>query len=151
MNIRELVFITVCAAACHTLAGRTAPATFFVDSAKGNDAAEGTAESAAWQSLDKVNAAELMPGDQVLFKRGGLWRGQLVPQSGSQAARIVYGAYGVGEKPILQGSIARSQPEEWSEMRPGLWTTQPFQPKVLGQIMDLTDSRWNVSFQEAAK
>ena len=151
MNIRELVFTTICAVACHTFAGRTAPATFFVDSAKGNDAAEGTTESAAWQSLDKVNAVELMPGDQVLFKRGGLWRGQLVPQSGSQAARIVYGAYGVGEKPILQGSIARNQPDEWSEMKPGLWTTQPFHPKVLAQIMDLTDSRWNVSFQEAAK
>ena len=49
----------------------------------------------------------------------------------SNGTRIVYGAYGAGEKPILQGSVARSRPEEWSEIKPGLWTTQAFEPKVL--------------------
>jgi len=151
MNMCKLVFFAACVAAGAAWAGRTVPATFYIDSEKGCDTAAGTADSAAWQSLEKVNAAELIPGDQVLFKRGGLWRGQLVPQSGSPAARIVYGAYGAGEKPILQGSIARGQPDDWSEMKPGLWTTQPFQAKVLNQIMDLTDSRWSVSFQEEAK
>ena len=112
MNIRELVLLTACAAASLTWADRTAPATFYVDSAKGSDAAEGTAESTAWQSLEKVNQAVLFPGDQVLFKRGGLWRGQLVPHSGLSGNRIVYGAYGTGEKPILQGSVARNRAEE---------------------------------------
>ncbi len=132
-------------------AERTAPATFYVDSDKGRDAASGTQESAAWQSLERVNTAELIPGDAVLFKRGGLWRGQLFPQSGSNGMRIVYGAYGAGEKPILQGSVARSRPEEWSEVKPGLWATQAFEPKVLDQLVDLTDARWSPSFQEQAK
>jgi hypothetical protein len=132
-------------------AARTNPATFYVDSERGSDAALGTAEAIAWQSLDKVNRATLVPGDAVLFKRGGLWRGQLVPQSGSNGMRIVYGAYGSGEKPVLQGSTARSRPEEWAEVKPGLWATRPFEPALLGQIMDLTDSRWTPSFQEGAQ
>ena len=51
-------------------AARTNPATFYVDSERGSDAALGTAEAIAWQSLDKVNRATLVPGDAVLFKRG---------------------------------------------------------------------------------
>lgn len=134
------------------LAERTAAATFYVDSERGDDAAAGTGESAPWKSLDRVNAAPLLPGDRVLFKRGGLWRGQLVPQSGTNGARIVYGAYGSGgAKPVLQGSVARNRPEEWAEVKPGLWSTQPFEPKLEGQIMDLTDSFWNPSFQEGAQ
>ncbi len=151
MNILELVFFTACAATGAAWAARTAPTTFFVDSEKGNDEAAGTDEAAAWLSLDKVNAAELIPGDRVLFKRGGLWRGQLVPQSGSNGTRVVYGAYGTGAKPILQGSVARDRADEWSEIKPGLWATQPFAPKIVDQATDLTASRWSPSFQETAR
>ena len=117
-----------------------------MDSEKGSDTAAGTAEATAWQSLDKVNEAELIPGDTVLFKRGGLWRGQLVPQSGSAAARITYGAYGTGAKPLLQGSVSRSRPEEWSEVKPGVWATRPFAPEVKDQAVDLTSAAWSASF-----
>lgn len=151
MNIRDLVFFAACAAAGAAWAERSTPATFYVDNAKGSDDAAGTAEAAAWQSLDKVNQAVLIPGDQVLFKRGGLWRGVLTPQSGSNGMGIVYGAYGSGEKPILQGSVARDQTEEWTEAAPGIWATQRFEPKLGGQIMDLTDSQWAPSFQEGAE
>jgi hypothetical protein len=134
------------------LAERAAPATFYVDSEAGDDASAGAELSAPWKSLDRVNTAALLPGDRVLFKRGGLWRGQLIPQSGSNSASIVYGAYGSGSaKPILQGSVSRSRPEEWAEVKPGLWSTQPFEPKLEGQVMDLTDSNWNPSFQEGAQ
>ena len=151
MNIHKLALLTVCATASITWAERTAPATFYVDSAKGNDIAVGTTESSAWQSLEKVNQAALIPGDQVLFKRGGLWRGQLLPHSGSNGTRIVYGAYGSGEKPIIQGSVARNRPEEWTEVKPGVWATRPFEPEIKGQILDMTDSQWSPSFQESAQ
>lgn len=151
MDIRRLVACAACAMACVTWAERKTPATFYVNAETGDDAAAGTAENAAWKSLDKVNAAELIPGDRVLFKRGGLWRGQLVPKSGAEGARIVYGAYGEGPKPILQGSVSRDRPEDWAQVGPGLWTTRPFEPKLGEQIMDLTDSYWNPSFQEGAK
>lgn len=151
MNIRELIFFTACSIAGAAWADRTVPETFYVDSASGNDAAEGTTKSSAWQSLEKVNEAALIPGDQVLFRRGGLWRGAFTPQSGSNGMRIVYGAYGSGEKPIIQGSVARDKTEEWNETAPGIWSTRPFEPELKGQILDLTDSQWSPSFQEIAQ
>ncbi len=130
---------------------RMAPATFYVDSEKGSDAADGTGEAAAWQTLDKVNTAALIPGDRVLFKRGGLWRGQLLPQSGSNGKPVVYGAYGAGPKPILQGSVARSRAEDWAEAAPGVWATRKSEPQLLGQVADLSASSWNVHSEAGAK
>ena len=52
-------------------------ATYYVDSHGGNDDADGLSPQAAWKSLEKVNKNPAQPGDQVLFKRGGLWRGTL--------------------------------------------------------------------------
>jgi len=140
-----------CAVAGIVCAERSAPATFYLDSEQGNDAASGTSEAAAWQSLGRVNKAELIPGDSVLFKRGGLWRGQLFPQSGSNGTRVTYGAYGAGEKPIVQGSVARNSPDEWAEAKPGLWATQRFEPKVLDQVSDLTDSHWSIHSEAGAQ
>ena len=151
MNMYWKALLTLGVMTGNAWAERTAAATFYVDSATGNDTATGTAENTAWQSLIRVNNAELIPGDSVLFKRGGLWRGQFTPRSGSNGTRIVYGAYGTGEKPILQGSLARNRPEEWSEIKPGIWATQPFEPTLQDQVMELTDSRWSPSFQETAK
>ena len=34
-------------------------------------------------SFDEVNALELAPGSTVLFRRGGVWRGQLRVRSGT--------------------------------------------------------------------
>ena len=151
MKIRELAVIAACAAAGAAWAERTAPATFYVDSKRGRDEASGLSEKAAWQSLEKVNDAELIPGDRVLFRRGGLWRGQLVPQSGSNGAPIVYGAYGKGEKPIIENSVAREKKEQWRETAPGLWSTRPFEPEVFEQIVAFTNAAWGSSFQELAK
>lgn len=82
----------------------TAATTYYV-SPKGNDAASGTALTAAWKTGAKVSAAKLLPGDKVLFERGGEWREQLLPSSNGAAGNpITYDAYGAGNKPILWGS-----------------------------------------------
>lgn len=146
-----LIGVLGLAAAAVVCAGRTAPATFHVDSEKGDDAAAGTAESSAWRSLEKVNAADLIPGDRVLFKRGGLWRGQLVPRSGSNGAPVVYGAYGAGEKPVLQGSISRSAPGDWAESARGIWATRKSEPRLLRQVADLSGSSWSIHQEGGAK
>ena len=60
-------------------------ATYYVDSIGGDDAKGGTGESTAWKTVAKVNAQKFLPGDSVLFKRGGLWRdaaGQLLRREG---------------------------------------------------------------------
>jgi len=132
-------------------AERTTPATFYIDGDKGRDSDEGTAEVSAWKTLDRVNNAALIPGDRVLFKRGGLWRGQLIPQSGTNGARIVYGAYGTGDKPILEGSVARDRPEEWTLVSPGIWATQKFEPTLQNQLLNLADSRWSLHHEGGAQ
>jgi len=64
-------------------------------SADGNDQNSGDINH-PWQSLEKASSATLKENDAVLFKRGDLFRGQLVCQSG-----VTYGAYGEGPKPKI--------------------------------------------------
>ncbi len=54
----------------------------------------------------------LVPGDAVLFERGGLWR---MSSSISTDAGVIYGSYGTGEKPTFYGSLKNYAVEdEWS-------------------------------------
>jgi len=96
---------------------------YHVDAKEGQDAADGLSPETAWRSLAKVNAASLRPGDSVLFRRGGLWRGQLVPHSGSDGHRVTYGAFGEGPKPALLGSVAISSPSDWGCVGGSIWAT----------------------------
>ncbi|MBC8987311.1 right-handed parallel beta-helix repeat-containing protein [Pedobacter sp. N36a] len=75
---------------------------YYVDSQNGNDDYSGKSQKLAWRSLSKVNAQTFTPGDQVLFKRGGKWKGQLMPQgSGTKKSPIIFTAYGKGELPVI--------------------------------------------------
>jgi hypothetical protein len=80
------------------------PVTYYVDSINGADSNAGS-QSAPWKTIAKVNAATLLPGQTVEFKRGGIWREQLtVPSSGSMGSPIIFGAYGTGSNPEIAGS-----------------------------------------------
>ncbi|MFC7587095.1 right-handed parallel beta-helix repeat-containing protein [Nonomuraea antimicrobica] len=71
--------------------------TYYVDSRAGDDAAAGTSAGTAWKSLEKVNAAELKPGDTVAVKRGSGFTGPLtLAASGTAARPITVKAYGSG-------------------------------------------------------
>ncbi len=86
--------------------------TYFVDDLMGNDANMGIKVEAPLKSLAKINRIDLQPGDSVLFRRGGQWVGNLVPRgSGALENRIVIGAYGSGEAPVLnaKGKIAHNE------------------------------------------
>ena len=127
-------------------------ATYYVDSERGNDAADGLCETTAWKSLEKVNDADVKPGDVVRFKRGGLWRGTLSPKSGEEGKPVTYTWYGKGPKPIFQQSVDRSKPSDWVEIRKGLWATQPSVPEVKEQVWaPSADDRWEPSFQNGYK
>ncbi|MXV15797.1 right-handed parallel beta-helix repeat-containing protein [Hufsiella ginkgonis] len=59
-----------------------------------------------WSSINRLNAffSRLAPGDSVLFKRGDTFTGTLsVTRSGAAFAPIYFGAYGKGEKPVING------------------------------------------------
>lgn len=110
---------------------------FFVDASDGNDANDGFAQDRAWQSLAKVNEAALRPGDTVLFKRGGTWRGQLLPKSGDGSAPLTYTAYGAGEKPLLFGSVSRNFAEDWVHEGGNIWRTKMLDSMDRNAIKDL--------------
>jgi len=85
--------------------GGSTATTYYVNSSTGNDANAGTSTDKAWKSLTKVNSAALVPGDRVLFARGGSWTGKLtVSKSGTSGATILIGAYGSGNAPIVTGA-----------------------------------------------
>ena len=148
MNIKRII---ICAlATTSALCGWAA--TWHVDSAGGDDAADGTSPTTAWRTLARVNKAKLEPGDRVLFKRGGLWRGMLRPVSGEPGKPVVYSWYGTGPKPILQNSSDRSRPEDWFGESPGLWSTRIVEPELHERIWDGTSCvGWGDSWQEGVK
>ncbi|TDE17215.1 right-handed parallel beta-helix repeat-containing protein [Dyadobacter psychrotolerans] len=80
-------------------------ANYYVDSKKGDDNFNGRSSKKPWKSLEKVNKTSFAPGDSVLFSRGGVWQGQLVPASSGGAGKsIVFASYGKGEKPLIQAN-----------------------------------------------
>ncbi|MBU4460502.1 MAG: hypothetical protein KJ579_08045 [Verrucomicrobia bacterium] len=131
--------------------GAEGPRTFHVDDASGDDARAGTAPASAWRTLERVKLADLRPGDRVLFRRGGTWRGQLVPRSGAADAAIVYAAYGDGPKPRLLGSVALNRPEDWESAGPGLWRTAPVRYATAGTPVKLPAARWSLHREAGAK
>jgi hypothetical protein len=92
------------------LGGGSAPAsaagaTYYV-SAGGSDANDGTSPESAWETLDKVNATALKPGDSVSFRRGDIFSGGLVvSRSGTSRSRITLNAYGTGDLPTITGGL----------------------------------------------
>ena len=90
-------------------------ATYYVDANYGNDSWSGNqpsrigvpATDGPWQSLAKISAKLLVPGDSVLLKCGGTWYETLTLQgSGTAASPITVGAYpnACANKPIISGS-----------------------------------------------
>ena len=104
-------------------ASGTADAAVYYVANTGADGQEGRSPDRAWQTLARVNAAGLKPGDRVLFRCGDTWRGQLVPKSGGPEGPVTYGAFGSGPKPLLLGSVAKNDPAGWREQGGSIWMT----------------------------
>ena len=87
----------------------TIRATDYYLSNTGKDSHTGTSETQAWESIDKLNAVifSLKPGDRVLFERGGRFKGTINIQNimGNEANPILFGAFGEGENPTIDGSM----------------------------------------------
>ncbi len=92
--------------------------TYYV-AADGNDANNGQAVNAPFQTVAKINTLSLQPGDQVLFRRNDTFRGSLqLRQSGSSGKPIVIDAYGSGNKPVLAGSLPIGN---WTSLGNNTW------------------------------
>ena len=77
--------------------------TFYV-AADGSDENDGLSPEKPFQTIDKLNTLQLIPGDKILFKKGDTFQGALKPKgSGAEGAPIVIASYGEGNvKPILE-------------------------------------------------
>lgn len=117
--------------------------TFYVDSETGRDTSDGHSQELAWRSLDRVNAAELKPGDTVRFKCGGTWRGSLVPASGERDAPVTYTSFGKGDKPRILGSVPRGRPEDWVPVSAKVWATLPMEYRPGRKLLDLRAGTWS--------
>ena len=112
-------------------------ATDYYISASGNDINSGLSISTPWKTIAKVNSSNFLPGDRILFRCGDTWRETLtVPSSGSAGSPITFGAYGFGNKPIIDGSDivstwAADTGETWAATYSptiGNWDTGSTQP-----------------------
>ncbi|HEX9006047.1 MAG TPA: right-handed parallel beta-helix repeat-containing protein [Bacteroidota bacterium] len=108
-----------------SLAPVAAQTTYYVDPA-GNDGAAGTSPSSAWRSVAKVNGSSFSPGDQILFKRGGVWYDELSPSSsGSSSAPILFGAFGSGARPVISAGGALpgwNSTSNWTDEGGNVWS-----------------------------
>jgi hypothetical protein len=78
---------------------------YYVDATLGLDTNSGLTTAAPWQTIAKVNAATLNPGESVLFKRGETWAALLnITRSGSAGHPIVFSCYGSGALPKIDGT-----------------------------------------------
>jgi len=84
----------------------------------GNDALTGLSDAQAW-SFTKLASFVPAAGDQILFNRGDTFYGSLtITVSGTDVNRIVYGAYGTGDKPIITGFTTVSS---WTNLGSNIW------------------------------
>jgi hypothetical protein len=77
---------------------------YYIDAENRNNRHSGQSPDAAWASLEKVNETIFQPGDQILFKAGAQWEGQLeLKGSGTSEAHIRVNRYGKGKNPAIHG------------------------------------------------
>jgi hypothetical protein len=82
---------------------------FYVDSVHGSDSNTGLSPAQAWQSLSRIPAAKLQPGDVVAFARGDTFTGSAtIDTGGTASAPVTFAAYGTGAAPIL------TNPGQWN-------------------------------------
>jgi hypothetical protein len=96
--------VVACVLGC-AVANAAGATTYYVSSGGGDDTKDGLTTATAWKSIAKVNASSFSAGDQILFKRGDVWRESLVPpSSGTSGSPIKFDAYGSGDAPTITGS-----------------------------------------------
>jgi hypothetical protein len=79
-----------------------------------------------YKTIADLNRSTFNPGDQILFRRGQIWREQLtIPSSGTGENVITFGAFGTGPSPIITGFDNISGFSPYGNIW-GVWlTTQP--------------------------
>lgn len=105
-------------------------ATYYFSSLSGDDSRTASLAQKAttpWKTITKLNSimSTLMPGDKILFKRGETFDGAIViTASGANGQPITFGAFGTGDKPVINGFTTLSN---WGVVRGNnIWETDFF-------------------------
>lgn len=79
--------------------------THYVSSISGSDSNDGLSPDRPWRSMGKVNGSSFYPDNRILFKAGEGWSGAtlITHDSGTSGHQIIYGSYGSGAKPVIDG------------------------------------------------
>lgn len=73
--------------------------TYFIDATDGSDGNDGLTPADAWQTLANIGTA--ISGDSVLLQRGEIWQNTATR---TLEGGVIYADYGVGNRPIIEGS-----------------------------------------------
>ncbi len=133
-NLRVLSYLNILILAIGTLTVSHA-SIYYVNDISGSDANNGTSTGTAWKTLSKVNSTNFQANDSVLFIRGGQWRGQLVPKSGSVSGPVSYAAYGSGTKPLFLGSLSKASTGNWVFEGVNIWRSADTFSVDIGNII----------------
>lgn len=99
------------ALAAEAAAGAVVAGTFYVDGARGDDAAPGTSPEQAWKSLARVNGTAFGAGSRILLRSGLEYPGSLQPKGSGEPGRpIVVDRYGEGAKPRVRAQAGDGAP-----------------------------------------
>lgn len=81
-------------------------ANYYYFSTSGLDTNTGMSSASPLKTISKLNSMTFQPGDSILFKRGDVWSGKIVPPSdGTASKKIIFDAYGSGSVlPVISGS-----------------------------------------------
>jgi len=145
-NNRLIVAITFIL--CNVIASAT---NYYVDATLGNDTYSGKSPSYAWKSLSKVSSSSFAANDSILFKRGETFRGNITAvRNGTASGSVVYGAYGIGNKPILMGSVQKNLTSDWVNIGTNLWETSSALIADVGNIILNNEASCGVKVKTAS-
>lgn len=88
----------------------------------GSDKNDGLSPETAWATPQYALSKQLRPGDAVLLNRGDSWTIKASSEFGLTSSAlivpegVVLGAYGTGEKPLLQGALEDANSVEFWEL-----------------------------------
>lgn len=94
-------------------------ATYYIDGVSGSASGDGLSPKSARSTCADLS---VKAGDEVLFKRGSVFCGQLNITQGDESACVSYGAYGTGAPPVFSLSVDVSAKECWRKTeRENVW------------------------------
>ncbi|NCT54999.1 right-handed parallel beta-helix repeat-containing protein, partial [Candidatus Falkowbacteria bacterium] len=118
-NKKTFLFFVSLLIAFFFVAPGLANATTYYVSSSGNDSNNGTSINTPWQTLTKVSNTDLLPGDEIQFKKGDIFYGSLtIKSSGVEGNPITYGSYGSGNKPMITGF---TDVTDWTNKGNNIW------------------------------